>query len=425
MSKKLQSPDQHKLEIQKLETKMLETKAFANASDASIDGMFGDFMSAFEEFKATNDNRLDELEKRGSSDGLLHDKIDRLNKFMDGKKSAYGQKALEQARPQLEAGRPNVMGIEQKEAFAAYMKRGETKALSAGSNPDGGYLIPDGTASEITRLQTMVSPIREISGVRQISTSVYKKPVSTTGFSAAWVGETTARPETNSTTLAEVSFPTMELYAMPSATASFLEDAAVDVEQWISGEVNQAFAEQETSAFINGDGVNKPNGFLDATQVAESSWSWGNIGYVPTGVSGDFPATDESDVLIDLVYSLKAGYRQNSHWVMNRQTQGVIRKLKDADGNYLWQPALAPNAKPTLLGFGVVEAEDMPDIAAGETPIAFGDFNRGYLVVDRQGVNVLRDPFSAKPYVLFYTTKRVGGGVHDFDAIKLLKFSAS
>lgn len=415
MSKKLQSPDVHHI----------ETKAFANAADASVEGMFGEFMSAFEEFKATNDNRLDELEKRGSTDGLLHDKIDRLNKVMDGKKTALDQKALEQARPQLESGRATPANTEQKAAFEAYIKRGETKALSAGSNPDGGYLIPDGTATEITRLQTMVSPIREISGVRQISTSVYKKPVSTTGFSAAWVGETASRPETNSTTFAEVSFPTMELYAMPSATASFLEDAAVDVEQWIAGEVNQAFAEQETAAFINGDGVNKPEGFLDATQVAETSWSWGNIGYVPTGVSGDFPAADESDVLVDLVYSLKAGYRQNANWVMNRQTQGAVRKLKDADGNYMWQPAMGPNGKPTLLGFGVVEAEDMPDIAADETPIAFGDFNRGYLIVDRTGVNVLRDPFSAKPYVLFYTTKRVGGGVHDFDAIKLLKFSAS
>ena len=129
-------------------------------------------------------------------------------------------------------------------------------------------------------------------------------------------------------------------------------------------------------------------------------------------------------MLIDLVYALKAGYRQNASWVMNRKTQAAIRKLKDADGNYLWQPALAPGGKATLMGFELVEAEDMPDIGAGTTPIAFGDFRRGYLIVDRQGVNVLRDPFSAKPYVLFYTTKRVGGGVQNFEAIKLVKFAA-
>ena len=212
---------------------------------------------------------------------------------------------------------------------------------------------------------------------------------------------------------------------MPAATSAFLDDAAVDVGQWIADEINTAFAEQESAAFVNGDGVNKPTGFLQANQVAESAWSWGNIGYVPTGVSGAFPAADESDVLIDLVYALKSGYRQNASWVMNRQTQSAIRKLKDANGNYIWQPAAIAGGRASLMGFDLVEAEDMPDIAANSASIAFGDFGRGYLIVDRQGVNVLRDPFSAKPYVLFYTTKRVGGGVHNFDAIKLLKFSLS
>ena len=173
-----------------------------------------------------------------------------------------------------------------------------------------------------------------------------------------------------------------------------------------------------------GDGSNKPTGFLHVTQVAEASWSWGNLGFLKTGVAGDWPLSDPADILVDLVYTLKAGYRQNASWVMNRHTQGALRKLKDGEGNYLWQPAASPDGRATLMGFPLVEAEDMPDIGSGTTPIAFGDFRRGYLVVDRTGVNVLRDPFSAKPYVLFYTTKRVGGGVQDFDAIKLLKFSA-
>jgi len=254
---------------------------------------------------------------------------------------------------------------------------------------------------------------------------VLKKPFSAAGPAVGWVAETAARPQTDSTTLAELSFPTMELYAMPAATASLLEDSVVDLDQWISAEVEAAFAEQEGKAFVSGDGTAKPKGFLSYTQAAESAWAWGKIGYTLTGVSGDWPADDPSDVLIDTVYALKAGYRQNANWVMNRKTQAAIRKLKDADGNYLWQPPAAPGQRAMLMGFPLVEAEDMPDIGADATPIAFGDFGRGYLVVDRAGVRVLRDPYSAKPYVLFYTTKRVGGGVQDFDAIKLLKFGTA
>ncbi len=403
----------------------LEIKAIAEPGTNELTGMFDQFMHSFEAFKQTNDQRLDQLEKRGGNDVLTLEKITRIDAALDHYKSALDRTALERARPALETSRQGGLGDEYKDAFAAYVKRGEEKALSIGSNPDGGYLVPDETATEITRLLTAVSPIRSIAGIRQISTSVYKKPVSISGPAVGWVGETDVRPETSSQTLAEITYATMELYAMPAATASFLDDAAVDVGQWIAEEINSAFGEQETTAFVNGDGVNKPSGFLQATQVAESSWSWGNIGYTATGVSGDFPASDESDVLIDLVYALKSGYRQNAHWLMNRKTQARVRKLKDANGNYLWQPAVSAGGRASLMGFDLVEAEDMPDIAADTTAIAFGDFGRGYLIVDRQGVNVLRDPYSSKPYVLFYTTKRVGGGVHDFDAIKLLKFSLS
>jgi len=159
-----------------------------------------------------------------------------------------------------------------------------------------------------------------------------------------------------------------------------------------------------------------------ALQVAEASWAWDKVGYIATGVDGALPASNPSDTLIDTIYALKAGYRQNAGWVMNRKTQATIRKLKDADGNYLWQPPAAVGQRAMLMGFPVVEAEDMPDAGTDATPIAFGDFQRGYLVVDRTGVRVLRDPYTAKPYVLFYTTKRVGGGIQDFDAIKLVKF---
>ena len=400
----------------------LETKAGAGGDIAAL---FAEFSSAFEEFKATNDQRLKEIEKRGSADGLLEGKLERLNRVIDGHKAALDRVSAERARPALEGKGGGVPDGEYKEAFSAYVKRGEEKALQAGVPGDGGYVVPGEVETEITRLMTHISPIRAIAGVRQVSGSVYKRPITVTGPQTGWVGETAARPTTDSQTLAELSYPTTELYAMPAATTAFLDDAAVDVGQWIADEVNAAFAAQETTAFVSGDGNNKPSGFLNGTKVAEASWSWGNLGYLATGVSGAMPASNASDVLIDLVYALKAGYRQNANWVMNRKTQGALRKLKDADGNYLWQPAAAADGRASFMGFPLVEAEDMPNISANSFSLAFGDFRRGYLIVDRQGVSVLRDPFSSKPYVLFYTTKRVGGGIADYDAIKLLKFGTS
>ena len=408
---------------------MTETVDGLENKAGNVEGMFGEFMHAFEEFKRTNDGRLSELEKRGSADVLTTQKVERLNQALDSAKTAIDRANLERARPRLEVGgpaggRPDA-GDEYKDAFAAYVKRGEEKALSIGSNPDGGYLVPSETDDEISQLMAALSPIRAIASVRKISTGTYKKPVTKTGPEAGWVAETASRPETDSQIIDALSFPAAELYAMPAATSAFLDDAAVDVGRWIAEEVNAAFAQQEGIAFVTGNGTNKPKGFLAETAIAEASWEWGKLGYVATGSAGALPASDSSDVLIDLVYALKAGYRQNASWVMNRKTQSAIRKLKDDGGNYLWQPASTADGKATLMGFDLVEAEAMPDIAANSLSIAFGDFKRGYLIVDRQGVNVLRDPYSAKPYVLFYTTKRVGGGVQNYDAIKLLKFAAS
>jgi HK97 family phage major capsid protein len=400
------------------------TSGLENKAAQGVEGMFGEFMTAFEEFKRTNDARLAELETRGAADSVTEDKLSRLNQALDDAKSAIDRASLERARPRLEGGRPDA-GDEYKEAFSAYVKRGEEKALRIGSNADGGYLVPSETDAEISRMMAALSPIRAIASVRQVSTTTFKKPVTTTGPVVGWVSETGTRSETNSQVIDALSFPTAELYAMPAATTAFLDDAAVDVGQWIAEEVNAAFAQQEGIAFVSGDGTNKPKGFTTYTAVAEGSWEWGKLGYVASGKAGAWPDEDESDVLVDLVYTLKAGYRQNASWVMNRKTQAAIRKLKDEGGNYLWQPAATADGRATLMGFPLVEAEAMPDVGSNSLSIAFGDFRRGYLVVDRQGVNVLRDPYSAKPYVLFYTTKRVGGGVQDFDAIKLLKFAAS
>ena len=405
-----------------------ETKA-ASGDHQDLSDAFGEFMTTFEAFKETNDRRLADLEGR-SADVLTMEKVDRISHALDQQKRAIDGLSLKRMRPALGRDGGGAPAGEHKSAFDAYMRSGDdrlmrsldAKAMSYGSGQDGGYLVPDETEVEIGKRLAVLSPIRSIASVRQVSSAVLKKPFSISGPAVGWVAETAARPQTATTTLAELQFPTMELYAMPAATASLLEDTVVDLDQWISSEVEAAFAEQEGAAFVSGTGTDKPKGFLDYTKVAEASWAWGEIGYIVTGVSGALPASHPSDVLIDTVYALKAGYRQNANWVMNRKTQASIRKLKDADGNYLWQPPSAPGQRAMLMGFPLVEAEEMPDAAANATPIAFGDFARGYLVVDRTGVRVLRDPYSAKPYVLFYTTKRVGGGVQDFDAIKLLKF---
>ena len=413
-----------------------ETKALDGAPGAiEVADAFDDFMSAFEAYKEANEERLSEIEQRLAADAVTTDKMARIDRALDEHRRQVDELVLKSRRPQLGRGERPASSDElaHKAAFETYVRNGETagltmlerKALSAETPGEGGFLVPDSTEREIGRLVAEVSPIRAIAAVREISVATYRKPFATTGMVTGWAGETDARPETDTPTLVELEFPAMELYAMPAATTSLLEDSAVNLDEWIASEVRTAFAEQEGSAFVSGDGDKKPTGFLDYTKVADASWSWGNIGYIATGVSGDFPASDESDVLIDLVYALKAGHRANAHWVMNRSTQGAIRKLKDADGHYLWQPPAQAGGTATLMNFPIAEAEDMPDIAADAYAIAIGDFRQGYLVVDRRGVTVLRDPYSSKPYVLFYTTKRVGGGVQNFEAIKLLKFGTS
>ncbi|MFC3075843.1 phage major capsid protein [Shinella pollutisoli] len=403
------------------------------AAPETITAAFDDFMEAFEAFKETNDRRLGEIEKKMTADVVTREKVERINRALDEQKRIVDHMALKAARPALAGGADNPEAAEHKAAFSAYLRRGdesglralEEKAMSIGTPADGGYLVPPETDTEIGRRLSAVSPIRALATVRQVSGAVLKKPFAAAGMAAGWVAETAARPQTGTAQLSELSFPTMELYAMPAATAALLEDAAVDVESWISSEVDAVFAEQEGTAFVSGDGTNKPKGFLDYTKVADSGWSWGSIGYIATGAAGGFKPSGPADTLIDVVYALKAGHRQNGTFVMNRKTQGSIRKFKDAEGNYLWRPPANAGNPASLMGFAIAEAEDMPDTGADSFAIAFGDFRAGYLVVDRTGVRVLRDPYSAKPYVLFYTTKRVGGGVQNFEAIKLVKFAES
>jgi HK97 family phage major capsid protein len=409
---------------------VVETKSLSD----DVASAFEDFARAFEAFKDTNDTRLSELETRLSGDVVTDEKLTRIDAALDDAKRRLDRLALDRSRPPL-AGGPDTSRdpaqAEHKSAFHAYMRSGEAsglkrleeKALSAGSGPDGGYLVPDTVEAEVLRRLAGVSPIRAISSVRVISGGQYKRAFSRTGPATGWVGETAARPQTAGPALSELSFPAMELYAMPAATQTLLDDAVVDIDRWIAEEVEAAFAEQESAAFVNGDGASKPKGFLASDIVKDDAWDWGKLGAVHAGGAA-FPAGSPSDLLVELIYALKAGYRQNASFVMNRKTQSAIRKFKDDNGEYLWAPPASIGQAATLMGFPVVEAEDMPDIAAGACAVAFGDFKRGYLIVDRAGMRVLRDPYSAKPYVLFYTTKRVGGGVQDYAAIKLLKFAA-
>ena len=400
-------------------------------ADTDLTDAFDGFMRTFEAYKEANDERLKSIERR-AADALSDDKLARIDKALDDASRAVETLALKSRRPALDTAQRAASDRRHSQAFESYVRKGdasrlsqfEEKALSAGSNPDGGYTVPVEIETTVNAALRAISPIRAIAGNRQVTASVYRKPYATSGFATGWVGETAARAQTNTPTLAEMAFPTMELYAMPAATPSLLEDSAIAIDQWIADEVRSAFAEQEAAAFVNGDGVNRPRGFLAYPTVDNTVFAHGSVGTISTGVDGAFPTTDPSDKLIDLIYSVKAGYRANATFVMNRATQSTIRKMKDADGNYLWQPAQAAGSAATLLGFPVAEAEDMPDMATDSLSVAFGDFNRGYLVVDRVGVRVLRDPYSAKPYVLFYTTKRVGGGIQDFEAIKLLQFSS-
>ncbi|MEL7453847.1 MAG: phage major capsid protein, partial [Pseudomonadota bacterium] len=292
----------------------------------------------------------------------------------------------------------------------------DLKSLNAGTDDQGGYVAPPELDQLIEGRLMAASPMRQIATVRQTSAGVFRKPVGL-GVEARWASETEARTGTQADGLSLIEFPAGELYAMPAATQTLLEDAYSDMDAWLADEVETAFAAQESAAFINGDGVGKPLGLLANPIVDEATHSWGQIG----AINGDFTTPSGGDGLIDLIYTPKSQFRANGRFVMNRRTVSEVRKLKDADGRYLWQPGSGGDAA-TVLGYPVTEIEDMPDIAPGNAAIAFGDFRRGYLIVDRVGTRVLRDPFSAKPFVLFYTTKRVGGGVQHFDAIKVMRF---
>ena len=409
----------------------IETKMNAPSGvNADVRALTAEMMAAFEALKAANDARIEEIEKRGAADPLLDAKLKKIETSLDRQRSALERLALEQARPAM-GDDPRKGDPEHKSAWSTYMRRGDDsgiarldlKSVNVGTEAQGGYVAPPELDRLIEQRLMASSPMRQIASVRQTSATVFKKPVSL-GTTSAWAAETGSRAETTAPQLDLLEFPAAELYAMPAATQTLLDDAYADVDEWLADEVEASFSAQESTAFVTGDGSNKPKGFLSYDMIADASHAWDKIGFILSGGAGAFAASNPADKLIDLVYALKSQFRANARFVMNRRTVSAVRKLKDGDGNYLWRPGAAGESA-SLLGYPVTEIEDMPDIAANAFSIAFGDFRRGYLIVDRQGARVLRDPYSLKPYVLFYTTKRVGGGVQNFDAIKVMKFAAS
>lgn len=320
-------------------------------------------------------------------------------------------------------------------AFDAYLRIGdddalrglelEGKSMNTAVSGEGGYLVDPQTSNTIKGVLYATASIRSIASVVEVEATSYDVIVDHTEVGTGWASEVGSVTETTSPTFDRIAIPLHELSALPKASQRLLDDAAFDIEGWLAGRIADKFARAEAAAFINGDGVDKPTGFLTKSDVDNDAWSWGNLGYVATGEDGDFASVNASDAIVDLVYALGAEYRANATFVMNSKTAGAVRKMKDADGRFLWSDGLQAGEPARLMGYPVMIAEDMPDIASGANAIAFGDFANGYTIAERPDLRVLRDPFSAKPNVLFYATKRVGGDVSDYAAIKLLKFAVS
>ncbi|SMH55093.1 phage major capsid protein [Maritimibacter sp. HL-12] len=325
-------------------------------------------------------------------------------------------------------------GAPHKKAFEAYVRSGdddglrglvlEGKALNTAVASDGGYLVDPETAASIASVLASTASIRAVANVVQVEATSYDVLIDHGDVGSGWASETGAQGETATPSIERITIPLHELSALPKASQRLLDDSAFDIEGWLAGRIADKFARAEADAFINGDGVDKPTGFLTHPTVDNDAWTWGALGYIATGTSGGFDPIDPADALIDLAYALDAEYRAGASFVMNSKTAGAVRKMKDADGRFLWSDSLAAGDPARLLGYPVLIAEDMPEIGADATAIAFGNFAAGYTVAERPDTRILRDPFSAKPHVLFYATKRVGGDVSDFAAIKLLKFSA-
>ena len=314
-------------------------------------------------------------------------------------------------------------------AFDGFVRSGATvemKAFTGVTGDSGGYAVPKEIDSQIDTLLKAASPIRSVANVVHVGSAGYRKLVTTGGTPSGWAAENGARAETGTPSFVELAPPMGELYANPSASQAMLDDAQFDVEEWLAGEIAMEFAKAEGTAFVSGNGTNRPKGFLTqpTAATADGARAFGTLQYVASGTAGDF-GSNPQEKLIDLVQTLRAPYRQGAVFVMNAATVARVRKFKTSDGAFVWSPSLSAGQPATLLGYPVIEAEDMPDVGANSLSIAFGNFRLGYLIAERTETQILRDPYSNKPFVNFYATKRVGGCVTNSEAIKLMKFAAS
>ncbi len=376
-----------------------------------------------------NDTRLHDIERKGSAD-VLHDAhLARINDALDQHKQRMDRIETVNARPGREMKSLGYSGeneTEYKSAFNRYLRKGmdaelehlQTKALSVGTDSAGGYLVPNQMADLIIQIVNESSPMRKLATVETISSDSLDVIEDVTDFDAAWGDETTVRSaETTSATLGRNTIDTYELFAQPQATQKLVDDASIDIEKWVATKVADKMARLEASAFINGNGTSQPKGIL--TYAAGTTFGT-QIQQVNSGTS----AAVTADSLINLFYTLKDAHMRNATFLMHRSTAQAVRLLKEATTNqYLWQPGLAAGQPDSLMGVPVALAADMPIPAASSLSIAVGDFKRAYLIVDRIGIRTLRDPFTSKPFVKFYTTKRVGGEVVNTDALKILKLS--
>jgi HK97 family phage major capsid protein len=387
---------------------------------------FDTLTQAFQEYKSTNDARLREIESKGSADALFSDKLHTLNQTIDQKMDQLHKLEMALKRPNLDPNHEfsSYLDHEQKAAFLKYIRRGdtqdlETKTLSTLNNQEGGYLIPQVVADRIGQDLHSNSPLRRLASVMEISSSAVDLLLDKKGAEVGWVGENDERRETASPEVQRLNILVHELYAKPRATQKLLDDARINVEEWLAQTIAVKMAQTEHQAFISGDGNKKPMGILSYETVAANAWEWGKLEHV--SVAGEGIVMDD---LINLMSALKPELLSQACWLMSRSALSEIRKLKSEDGYYLWQPSLGESLKSSLFGYPIEIADDMPAYKKGESskPVLFGNFKAGYQIIDRSGIHVLRDPFSAKPYVEFYTTKRVGGDIIQFDAIKVLKY---
>ena len=387
---------------------MTEVKT-TGGGDVSVD-LKGAMMGFVGELKGFRDD----IQKK------FHAQEERMN-MLDRKTAIRGRAPLS-----------NVAEVEvpHQKAFNAYLRSGdddgmrglaiEEKGLTVAS--DGGFLAAPVVAETVQNVLNAGASLRKLANVVAVESSVYEVLVDKGDLGAGWADEETVAESTGGG-IERISIPVHELSAMPKASQRLLDDAAFDVEAWLAGRIADKFARSEAAAFINGDGIAKPRGILSYPHAENDQRAEGQIGYVTSGEMGEFPAVNPADGLVDLIYALGAEYRANAAFVMNSKTAASIRKMKDADGRFLWTDSLTAGHPAQLLGYPVHISEDMPDIDVGALSIAFGDFRAAYTIVERPELRVLRDPFSAKPHVLFYATKRVGGGVTDFRALKLMKFA--